>query len=387
MTDGRQPLSGVVVVEAASFVSGPLATMLLADFGADVIKLEPPAGDAFRRFGRPSASMSPLFAACNTGKRSVALDLKDAAAQEQARAIVDRADVFVCNWRPSVAARLGLDDGVLAARNPRLIRAYITGYGASGPFADLPAFDSIIQARSGATEAFGNDGPALAYGYLADKLAAWSAVHAILAALYARDRGGDGRAPNGTGERLDIAMLDAAASFNFSDVFSQRIFLDHPAEPARNPQPGSNRPLPTRDGWIVVAPVTGTQIRNACAAVGHPEWINDLKPMRDVVAMTELMLDRMEVITRRQTTAHWLAAFASHDVAAGPCLGIDDHLADAAVAANDLYRIEEWPGIGRVRRVRAAPRHNGDALPLTGRAPAIGEHTDEIVATSKGTAT
>src|SRR5438874_2445718 len=147
------PLDGIKVVELASFVSAPFATMMLGDLGAEVIKIEPPGkGDPMRNLGRNEAGVSPLFVNTNRGKRSVTLDLKDPAGQVELRALLRTADLLVCNWRPAVAARLGLVDEELAAENPRLIRIYVSGYGPDGPLADTPTYDSVIQARVGLTE-------------------------------------------------------------------------------------------------------------------------------------------------------------------------------------------------------------------------------------------
>jgi crotonobetainyl-CoA:carnitine CoA-transferase CaiB-like acyl-CoA transferase len=361
------PLAGVKVVEAASFVSGPFAAATLADLGADVIKVEPPKGDSYRRFGRPATGMAPMFAACNGGKRSVVLDLKTADGKEAALALLDGADVFVNNWRPAVAARLGLADDVLATRNPRLIRVSVTGYGPDGPLADKPIFDTIVQGASGHCEAFGNgETPALAYGYLVDKLTAAYTVQAVLAALLDRER-------TGRGDRVGVAMLDVAAHFNFPDVLSQRIFVDHQPAAARNPQPGINHPLATSDGWIVIAPVTGTHIRGACAAVGHREWADELLAQKDAVAMTIELYERLEPLVAKESSAVWLERFAQHDVAAGPCHLLDEHLADPQVAHNEIYRIEDWPGIGAVRRVRYPARFASfGPLVASGPAPALG---------------
>jgi CoA:oxalate CoA-transferase len=182
------PLKGIRVIEAATFVTGPYAGQMLADLGAEVTKIESPAGgDAFRRFGRPDGPYSAVFANTNRGKRSVALDLKDSAGRSELMDLVESADVWLTNWRPGVADRLGLGDDVLVGRNPRLIRVYITGYGTRGPKAAAPVFDTIVQAGSGLTHALSNDDkPALLAGFTIDKLTATMATQAVLAALLAR---------------------------------------------------------------------------------------------------------------------------------------------------------------------------------------------------------
>jgi formyl-CoA transferase len=204
-----------------------------------------------------------------------------------------------------------------------------------------------------------------------DKLTATYTVQAVLAALLERER-------TGRGDRVDVAMLDVAAYFNFPDVMSQRIFVDHQPPAARNPQPGINHPLATSDGWIVIAPVTGTHIRGACAAVSHPEWGAELLAQKDAVAMTIELYARIEPLVAKETSETWLARFAAHDVAAGPCHMLDEHLADAQVAHNDIYQVEEWAGIGKVRRVRYPARFGAwGPLVATGPAPVLGGGGDD----------
>jgi len=188
-----RPLEGITVVETASYLSGPWAGMMLADLGAEVIKVEPPGGDPYRRFGRPVTPVAPVWAACNRGKRSVVVDLKTDQGVAQLLDLVAETDVFLSNWRPDVAERLGIGDDVLAAANPRLIRCWISGNGPSGPRVGEPAFDTVIQARSGMTDAISSDGaPTVSYGYPIDKLTPMLATQAILAALFARERSGAG---------------------------------------------------------------------------------------------------------------------------------------------------------------------------------------------------
>src|SRR3954469_9811552 len=260
------PLDGVKVVEAANYMSGPYATMMLGDLGAEVIKVEPPKGDPFRRFGRPKTYASPQFVNCNRSKRSVVLDLKSPDDQAAMLRLLDSADVLLSNWRPAVSARLGLGDDVLAARNPRLVRVYVSGYGPTGPLSEDPVFDTIVQARSGMMYGLSaTDQPVLLPGYPVDKQTAAMAAQAALAALYARER-------TGAGDRVDVAMLDAAAYLDYVDLFTGRTFVDGGDRDPRNLHGSTIRPVETADGWMVLAPVSSDHIRAACAAVGHPEF-------------------------------------------------------------------------------------------------------------------
>ena len=367
------------MVEAATYISGPYAAMMLADLGAEVVKVEGPRGDPYRRFGRPATEFSALFAACNRGKQSVVLDLKTPEGRERMLEMLAPADVLVCNWRPEVAARLGLDDDLLAARNPGLIRTYISGYGVDGPLADAPAFDTVVQGRSGMTGALSRDGePVVTGGYPVDKLTSVMVAQAVLAALVSR-------AGTGTGERIDLAMLDAVAYLDLPDLLVNRVLLDAaPADP-RNHHGLAMRPLRCRDGWIVVAPASAAAIRGACRALGRPEWAEEVLAGADHAAMVEAILERMGRVTPTLSVSEALARLSEHDVAAAPCLGIDEHLADPQVAHNDLYRVAEEPGLGRVRSVRYPARFSSwGRLGSRSGAPSLGRDTDHVVDLVKG---
>lgn len=341
------PLDGVRVLEAGSYVSAPFAGQMLGDLGAEVVKVEsPPDGDPFRHFGRPPTPISPVFANCNRGKRSVAPDLRRASARTALLGLVASSDVWLCNWRPGVADRLGLGDDVLAEANPRLIRVYVTGYGPDGPLASSPVFDTIVQATSGVTHALARgDRPQMLPGFQVDKMTATMVTQACLAALYARER-------HGRGERVEISMLAAAAYQNFVELFANRTFLDGEAEDPRNQHATGLRPLPTADGWIVLAPVSGSAIRRACAVAGHPEWAAEIRSAPTPADLTSALFDRLETVLPAAPSDEWLARFAAEDVPAARCLTMDEHLAHPQVEAQQLYRAEDWPGIGPVRAVR-----------------------------------
>ena len=368
------PLSGVRVVEIGNYVSVPFATMMLADLGAEVIKVEPPKGDPFRRFGRPSGPMAAIFVNANRGKKSVVLDLKDPTDRDRLTVLLDGADVMLSNWRPGVAERLGLGDDALAARNPRLIRVYVTGYGPSGADREKPSYDSVVQARSGLTWAQGDDeAPRLATGYLVDKMTATMAAQAVMAALYRRSVSGEGDA-------IDVPMLDVMAYFNFPEIFATRTFVDDEPIDARNRQMMANRPMRARDGWILLSPVSGTQIRNAMAAVDRPEWGDVVLAEKDGARMTALLVERIESRTAELSVSDCIARFEAHDVPVAQCLDLDEHLADPQVVHNDLYEIVEHPQLGRVRQVRYPARARGwGLLRGGGMAPMLDADRDEVL--------
>jgi crotonobetainyl-CoA:carnitine CoA-transferase CaiB-like acyl-CoA transferase len=369
------PLDGVRVIEAASFVSGPYVGQMLADLGAEVIKVESPlGGDAFRRFGRPDGPYSAVFANTNRGKRSVALDLKDRAGRSALLDLVESSDVWLTNWRPGVADRLDLADEVLVDRNPRLIRVYVTGYGLDGPQADSPVFDTIVQAASGLSHALSSgEQPRLLPGFLVDKLTAAMATQAVLAALFARER-------TGAGERIDLSMLAAASYVDFLELFSNRTFVASPPAEARNLQATGLRALRTKDGWMVTAPVSGSAIRRVCEVVGHPEWVPELRQLPDQTLVAAELFGRLDGVLPERSTDEWVEMFGAHDVPVARCVTMDEHLSDPQVASQDIYRIEHWDGVGQVRSVRyPASFDSVGRLGAPGPAPHLGQDTARIL--------
>jgi CoA:oxalate CoA-transferase len=243
------------------------------------------------------------------------------------------ADVFLSNWRPEVADRLGVGDAVLAAANPRLIRLWITGLGPTGPSADDPAFDTVIQARSALIDASSRNGELeVLPGYLVDKYTSMMGAQSVVAALYQREK-------TGVGERIDLAMLDATAYVDFPDLMTSRTFVDTEPADAHSVSATVLHTLPASDGSFVLAAVTG-----------HPEFTTEMfaNPVELMATMSRLF----SPVTSKEPLAHWGAAFKAADVPFSACLTIDQHLADPQVVHNDLYAIEAWPEVGRVRTVR-----------------------------------
>jgi crotonobetainyl-CoA:carnitine CoA-transferase CaiB-like acyl-CoA transferase len=369
-------LDGVRVIEAGSYVSGPFAGQMLADLGAEVIKVEtPPDGDAFRRFNRPSTAVSPIFANCNRGKKSVAPNLKDPDHRARLLRLVASSDVWMSNWRPGVAERLGLGDHDLVAANDKLIRAYLTGYGSEGPAAGDPVFDLIVQAASGVTDASSSlDRPQMLPGFPIDKMTAMMATQAILASLFARER-------TGAGDRIDISMLSTASYVDFVELFANRTFLEDAPKDPRNLHAVSLRPLPARDGWLAIAPVSGRAIRATCEVAGHPEWVAEMRSMTDQTQVASALFDRLETVLPAEHAAHWLELLAKNDVPAALCLTMDAHLEDPQVRQQGIYRVVDWEGFGRVRVVRYPAEFGSSGQVGSGDPPpAVGGNNHELLA-------
>jgi crotonobetainyl-CoA:carnitine CoA-transferase CaiB-like acyl-CoA transferase len=356
------PLTGLRVVDAAEFVTGPFATAMLGAMGADVIKVERPKGDSFRSFSVTHAGMSACWATVNHGKRSVILDLKKPENRLTFLNLIEGADVVVQNWRPKVARDLDLSDEVLAARNPKLIRLAITGYGTVGPLTHLPAFDSLVQARSGIMHPNSDDPPMAHSGYPIDKATGLYATQSILAALLARTR-------TGLGCRIDLAMLDAAAHYNLIDLFQDRVF---PESAVRMRKPRS-AVLETKDGFIVVAPVTGRQIGRTLEALGLSEHAATLKSAAHPNDLIDSFYGMIEPATRRLTTAELLTIFESHDVPAAPLLDGDQQFTDEQVVTNGVYEVVRDPRVGQMRWARYPAIFDGRRLGYPGPPPTLGD--------------
>lgn len=350
------PLTGVRVVETAGYVSGPFAGMMLADLGAEVVKVEPPRGEPARRFGLRYRGVSALGLNVNHGKDCVELDLKSDGGRARLRDLLAAADVFLQNWRPGVAESLGFGADEVCAAHPRLVYATVSGFGPEGPRATAPVFDSLLQATSGIAAYEAIDGrPTIVRSYLADKTTATFAAQAVLAALLARER-------TGRGTRVEVSMLDVMGYFDFPDVGQDRTFLGPGAEV--DLAPGRTPLVRTSDGWIAVAPVRGAQLAAAVAAVGHPEWVENLKRAPNPTALTEELYRLLETVTRDLTTAECERRFVNADVPVAPVLTVDQHLADPQTVSNDLYVVVDGP-VGPMRRVRHPARVDGERLPLS----------------------
>jgi crotonobetainyl-CoA:carnitine CoA-transferase CaiB-like acyl-CoA transferase len=378
--DRIQPLRGCRVVDLSGYVTGPMASMMLADLGADVIKVEPPRGDPYRRI-RTREAGAPLGALnVNRGKRGLTLNLKDAEDHATLRSLLATADVLIENWRPGVADRLGLDDATLEREYPTLIHLAISGYGPDGPLARQGSFDSLIQARTGLDLLRPADGrPAQLPTYLADKITSVFAAHAVLAALLDRTR-------TGCGGRLDVSMLDAVAYFNFPDVLEARTVVTDPS-PGTSWLPAATRvttTVRTADGWIAVSPTTREDVVATCELAGHPEWLAELAAYMSFGELAPELIRRLETVTVTRPSDEWLARFLEYDVPAAPVLDADGHLADPQVRHNQIYGELDDPVAGRVRYARPPTRFrraDGTAsAPVAMRPmPAPDQHREEIL--------
>jgi crotonobetainyl-CoA:carnitine CoA-transferase CaiB-like acyl-CoA transferase len=372
------PLHGIKIVDLTQNVAGPLGTMILGDQGADVIKVEPlQGGDATRSSAQRRAGFSTSFLNNNRNKRSIALDLKAAAGRRVLFKLCETADVFVQNFRPGVVERLGIDEAAVRAVKPDIVYVSISGFGEIGPYAQKPVYDPIIQAYSGlATVQAGADDvrPRMLRTILPDKLTAITSSQAITAALFARARTGEG-------QHVRLAMLDAVLAFLWpSDMGDQTFIGDEPA--AQEKASATDLVYETSDGWITVAVQTNAQGVALTEALERPEWLDDERFKTPALRQrnVEVRLALTQKVLRDGTAEHWLGKLTKAGVPCAPVLTRFQVIEAPQVEALGSVVEFDHPKAGRLRQMRNAARFEGTPASLRRGAPALGEHSEEILA-------
>ncbi len=373
------PLDGIKVVDASAVVSGPLCTMMLADQGADVVKIEPHGmGDTLRLPLFSRGGLSSFFANSNRGKRSIVLDLSQAEGREIVHKLVRDADIFVQNWRPGAADRLGLGEPALRAINEDLIYCSISGYGPTGPYANRRVYDPIIQGLSGHTGVQLNpEFPMrdLVRNIVADKSSSYTAAQAITAALFARERGAGG-------QHIEVPMLDSSLAFFWPDGMMGHTFHGD------DPPPGRAlyeiyRLSETADGHLIYFAATDSEFHGLFRAVGHPEWIDDPRFAtgagrvgESLVVLGELMANAIRALPTKELIDRMVA----EDVPVGPVLSLEELFDDPQIAHNQAILDFEHPTAGPYRQARPAARFDKTPQDPRRRPPPLhGEHTDEVL--------
>ena len=374
------PLAGIRVLDLTSVVSGPLATMFLADQGAEVIKIEPLGGDITRRSRQSisaSGEFSALFVSSNRGKRSLALDLKRPEAAKIMRKLIASSDVLVQNFRPGTMERLGLGEPTLRELNPRLIYVSISGVGESGPYAKKRVYDPIIQGLSGFADLQAEPRtrrPQMIRTIVADKTTAIFAAQAITAALFARERTGEG-------QHIRLAMLDTMIAYLWPEAMTQYTVVGREATTA-DPTARPDLIFETADGYITVGTISDSEWQGFCAASGRPGLAEDPRfntPGGRAVNATERILLMAEIIKKRPT-AEWLQRLDANDVPSAPVLRRNEVIANQQVLARELIVELDHPDIGLVRQPKPAARFDRTPARIQGPAPRIGEHSATILA-------
>ena len=374
------PLDGIKVIDASAIVSGPLATMMLADQGAEVIKLEPvEVGDTLRLSPFARGGLTSFYANCNRNKRAIAVDLTQKEGLEIARRLIAEADVFVQNWRPGAADRLGLGEEALREINPDLIYCSISGYGPDGPYSQRRVYDPIIQGLSGHVAVQLNPEvpiPDLVRNIVADKSSAYTAAQAITAALFARERGAGG-------QRIDVPMIDASLAFFWPDGMLAHTFAGED-KPSGLTLYQIYRLSKTSDGHLIYFAATDSEMHGLFRALGHPEWIEDPRfgaaASRSDIENATALGEKIETAMLAETTEVLLARMLEEDVPVGPVLDLDQLFTDAQLGHNGSILEFEHPTAGRYHQARPAARFAKTAQDPQRRMPPLhGEHTEEVL--------
>ncbi|MEW5992076.1 MAG: CoA transferase [Chloroflexota bacterium] len=387
------PLTGVRVVDCSTVLAGPYCTMLLADLGADVVKVEPPEGDATRGWGPPwvgdeaaGTRTAAYFLAINRNKRSIRLDLRHEVGREVLRRLVAGGDVIVENYRPGGFARLGFPDTALAALNPALVHLAIGGYGIGGPDAAKPGYDFIVQASSGLMSITGEaDGPPTKVGVaISDVVAGLFGTVSVLAGLVARERGVAREAGDaGGGQRIDVSLLQSTLAILVNQA--QNAFVSGVAPGRRgnaHPNIVPYQTFATADGTIAIGVGSERQWPRFCAALGAPDLAADPRfaTNGDRVVNREALVPLLAERLATATSAEWLARLDAADVPAGPVLDILEAFATPQAAAVQARLPMAHPALGDVDQVGSP--FDFAVTPATIRTPPplLGEHSAEILA-------
>jgi crotonobetainyl-CoA:carnitine CoA-transferase CaiB-like acyl-CoA transferase len=370
-------LSGVRIIDFTSIYSGPIATAILGDQGADVIKIEPAEGDLMRRGLAARNGVSAAFAMMNRNKRSVVVDARNDRGRTLLRRLIDGADVLVENFRPGVMERLGLGYESFEESNPRLVYVSINGVGSTGPYARRRVYDAVIQAVSGvaALQANADDGrPQMVNTLICDKITSLNAAQVISAALFARER-------SGRGQQVELTMLDAALNFIWPDGMWNYSFVGDDVAP----QPNLDHSVfvrQTADGFVAVMPVKAAEWEGTFRALdleslwGDPRF--DTPTAR--LANREQFQQLLNEAYRKFTTEEVCARLEANDVPFAVINRREDVIRDPQVVAMGALTEFEHHLAGAMRQPRPAGRFHSTPAGLQRSSPALGEHTDEVLA-------
>jgi len=372
------PLAGIRIVDCSAILSGPLATMILADQGAEVVKVEPPGiGDLLRLSPFARGGLGAFFANGNRGKRAIALDLRQPRGRELLLSLVRGADVFVQNFRPGAVERLGIAEADLRAVAPDLVYVSISGFGESGPYADRRVYDPVIQALTGsiAIQQHPESGERdLVRHVICDKASAYTAAQAITAALFARARGAGG-------QHVRVAMLDAALAFFWPDGMMAHTMVGEGVRPGPTLYQ-IYRLTGTADGHLIYFAVSDAEFHGLFRALGRPEWCEDERfgplaaRMQHTQELQALLVDEF----LKWPTREILARMAAESLPAAPVLSLEEVIADPQVRHNEVLVEREHPTAGVIRQPRPPARFDRTPAEPGRLAPLHGEHTDEILA-------
>jgi crotonobetainyl-CoA:carnitine CoA-transferase CaiB-like acyl-CoA transferase len=373
------PLAGVRVIDLTSVLMGPYTTQIMADLGADVIKVESPDGDTTRFLPPgPDPTRGGMFLNVNRGKRSIVLDLKQAPAKQALLRLIEGADVFIHSMRPGAIKRLGLDYESLQAINPRLIYCNLYGFGRTGPYRDYPAYDDIVQAASGLVDLqarLSGGQPTYLGTVVADKVAGLTGAYAVMAALYGRER-------SGAGQEIEVPMFETLVSFTMIEHLCGSLF-DPPQGPPEYPRvtAAARRPYRTKDGFIGVMIYNDKHWRNFFHALGDPEWTRDpmFASMRSRTENIGVVLARLAEVMLERTTDEWVELFRQAEVPAMQIASPQDLLHDRHLEATGFWA-ERESAFGTLRFPGIPTRFSATPGAIGEPGPALGQDTRTVLA-------
>ena len=375
----QMPLKGVRILDMSSVVVGPYATQFLADFGAEVTKIEAPSGDILRRLGGKSKSgeLSPKFIALNRNKKSLAIDLKTPGAKAVIEILLKSHDVVLTNIRPKALARLGLDYESARALRPDAIYCSIVGFGQKGPYRDKPAYDNVIQGVGGIAACHERQGGTPLYlpMVLADRLGGLMSVQSILLALLHRERTGEG-------QHIEVPMYENTAVFVLTEHLGQMIYSGSggPSGDVRVLNKDA-RPIATKDGYICVSANSDAQAFAFFKAIGRPELREDER--YNSIAGRYANVDlynglRVEALAEK-TTAEWIEIFDEFDVPAMPFKSFEDLMEDPHLNEVGLFEETDHPLEGKVVNLRPVATFSSITMKRDTLAPRLGEHSGALL--------
>ncbi len=372
------PLEGTKVLSFGRMLSGPYATMLLADLGAEVVKIEAPKIGDLARFASPFIEkVSSYFLSINRGKKSITLDLKRERAKKVVLELAKGADILLENFRPGVMERLGFGYDAIREVNPGIIYASLSGFGQEGPYAQRPAFDMIAQGMGGVMSITGEPGrPPARLGYsMGDIGASLFTCVSILAALHEREK-------SGQGQWIDVAMLDSQVAL--CENACARYFAT-----GEIPGPlGSRHPLftpfqafPTRDGYVVVVAQLPDDWKRFCEAAGKEDWVTDerFKSLEARLDNYDAFVDEMNALMRLRTTEEWITLLDAHRVMCGPVNNIEQVVNDPHINGRGVFVDVEHTQAGSLKVVGTPMKFSRTPCRIEKASPELGEHTEEVL--------
>ena len=366
------PLEGVRVLDLTSMISGPVATMMLADQGAEVIKVEPPEGELVRHMGRNTGGLTSVFLSANRSKRSIGLDLKNPAAVDVLKQLIPTADVFVQNFRPGAIDRMGLGESVVRNLNASVIYVSISGFGETGPYAHKRVYDPVIQALSGLADIqmdAASGRPQMIRTIIPDKTTSVTAAQAITAALFHRERTGEG-------QHVKLAMLDTMVAYLWPEGMARYTFADRPPEPMKG-EASPDLIYLTQDGYITAGAISDKEWQGMCRALDRPRWIDDerFRTANARVVHGKLRREMTAEVLLTRTSAEWLERLDHEEVPSAPVLGRHEVIDHPQIQANEMIVEDVHPVAGPIRQARPAARFDRTPARIRGPAPELGADT------------